>query len=308
MEMQQVRYFLAVAAELHFTKAAERCFVTQPALSRAIQMLEEELGGPLFHREKAGIRLSELGRMMLPYLRQIAEASQTAKATAREFAGVQKTTLRLGVMCTIAPDQFIGLVEAMQMRHGNVELVITDMSGPQLHERLLRGDLDVCIYCLINAQPDERVEVMPLFRERMVIVVHHNHRLANSTQVTPPDLDGGRYLMRVNCEFAGHLAPHIEAAGAKTETVYRCERDDWILAMTAAGLGYAFMPENSVHHPGVVACPLCEPEWWRTVNLAWLRGRPHLPALGALVQEAMAIDWFGQKPLAVRNARARGAA
>ena len=68
MEMHQVRYFLAVADELNFTRAAERCHVAQPSLTRAIKLLEEELGGPLFHRERANTHLSELGCMVKPYL------------------------------------------------------------------------------------------------------------------------------------------------------------------------------------------------------------------------------------------------
>jgi DNA-binding transcriptional LysR family regulator len=71
MEMQQVRYFLALARTLNFTRAAEAANVSQPALTRAIQQLEHELGGPLFHRERANTHLSELGKMMLPYLEQI---------------------------------------------------------------------------------------------------------------------------------------------------------------------------------------------------------------------------------------------
>ena len=79
MEMQQVRYFVALAETLNFTRAAERCNVTQPALTRAIQQLEHELGGPLFNRERANSHLTELGRLMLPFLRQIWTQTAAAK-------------------------------------------------------------------------------------------------------------------------------------------------------------------------------------------------------------------------------------
>ena len=79
MEMHQVRYFLAVADELNFTRAAERCNVAQPSLTRAIKLLEEELGGPLFHRERANTHLSELGRMVKPYLEQVYGQADAAK-------------------------------------------------------------------------------------------------------------------------------------------------------------------------------------------------------------------------------------
>ena len=79
--------------------------------------------------------------------------------------------------------------------------------------------------------------------------------------------------------------------------VYWSERDDWTLAMVAAGLGFAFMPAHAVKHAGVVALPVIEPEFWRRVNLVTVRGRPYSPGVGALVREAMHKKWFGTKAL-----------
>jgi LysR family hydrogen peroxide-inducible transcriptional activator len=92
------------------------------------------------------------------------------------------------------------------------------------------------------------------------------------------------------------------------KTVFRSERDDWVLAMIASGAGFGFVPEFCVTHPGVVARPLIEPEFWRDVNLMTVRGRPHSPAVGALVREAMRIQWHGQPPIAVSKAMAELAA
>src|SRR5918993_3827797 len=115
MEMHQIRYFLAVCEELNFTRAAERCNVAQPSLTRAIKLLEEELGGPLFHRERSNTHLSELGRMVKPYLEQVYDQAQEAKRQALEFTRLKKTSLKLGVMCTIQPNQLIELVSGLQI-------------------------------------------------------------------------------------------------------------------------------------------------------------------------------------------------
>ena len=87
--------------------------------------------------------------------------------------------------------------------------------------------------------------------------------------------------------------------------VYRSERDDWILAMIASGLGFGFMPENSISRPDVVARPLVEPEYWREVNLMTVRGRPHSPALGAMVREAMRVKWHGRSAISVSRVKER---
>src|ERR671929_250176 len=107
MEMHQIRYFLAVCDELNFTRAAEKCHVAQPSLTRAVKLLEEELGGPLFHRERANTHLSELGRMVKPYLAQVYASAEQAKRQALDFTKLKKTTLKLGVMCTIQPDELL---------------------------------------------------------------------------------------------------------------------------------------------------------------------------------------------------------
>lgn len=303
MEMHQVRYFLAVAEELNFTRAAEKCNVAQPSLTRAIKLLEHEFGGVLFHRERANTHLSELGRMVRPYLEQVHAQASAARDLARDFVRLQRTRLKLGIMCTIAPNQLVDLLGRLNTRYPGLELELLDASGPALQERLIEGEFEVAIYCVMGLPPDDRLHVLPLFREQMMIVVHPEHHLAMKNMIEVRDLDGERYLERINCEFGNYAGRFFEERGVRDETVYRSERDDWILAMVAAGLGYAFMPERCVTHPGVVARPLIEPEFWRDVNLVTVRGRPYSPGVGALVREAMRVEWMGRPAVAAAQAR-----
>jgi LysR family hydrogen peroxide-inducible transcriptional activator len=300
MEMHQVRYFLAVAEELNFTRAAEKCHVAQPSLTRAIQLLEAELGGPLFHRERANTHLSELGRMVQPYLEQVYGQAQEAKRQALDFKKLKKTTLRVGVMCTIAPNLLVDLVAGVQSRGPGIQLDIVDASARELEERLVTGGLEVAIYCIPGQQPDERLHYMPLFREQFMIVLPVNHPLTAKNAVSPPDLTGERYLNRASCEFNGYAGPIWRDSGfLGCEIAYRSERDDWILAMVASGMGFGFMPVSCATHPGVVSRPMVDPEFWREVNLVTVRGRPHSPGVGALVREAMRTRWLGKPALAV---------
>jgi len=299
MEMSQVRYFLAVADELNFTKAAEKCNVAQPSLTRAIKLLEAELGGALFHRERANTHLSELGRMVIPHLQQLCDESQAAKRLAQDFSKLKNVALKFGVMCTISPTHLTELMGSVQTRYPTVELELTDSSAVQLQQKLLEGEIEMAIYAL-PGDTDERLHVLPLYREQMVIAVSPKHRLAGKNAVMPKDLNGERYISRINCEFNGHVMPQLDDIEFKT--IFRSERDDWVMAMIASGAGFGFMPEFCVNHAGVVARPLIEPEFWRDVNLVTVRGRPHSPAVGALVREAMRIKWHGQPPIAVSKA------
>jgi LysR family hydrogen peroxide-inducible transcriptional activator len=299
MEMHQVRYFRALCQELNFTRAAARCNVAQPSLTRAIADLEREFGGRLFNRERSNTHLSELGRVVKPYLDQIYEQAAQVADRARDFLSLRRTQLKLGIMCTIAPNQLIDLVSGMRSSHPHIDMEIIDSNAGTLDDRLVMGDLEVAIYCRPENARDERLHYVPLFREQMMIAVNRTHRLSGTDAVKVIDLDGEHYLERVNCEFG--VVGEAAFAGVGGDTVYSSDRDDWVLAMAAAGLGYAFMPRHLITHPAVVALPLIEPELWREVSLVTVRGRPHSPAVGALIQIAMRTTWLGQPAQAVQQ-------
>jgi DNA-binding transcriptional LysR family regulator len=303
MEMHQVRYFLAVAQELNFSRAAEKCNISQPSLSRAIQQLEGELGGPLFHRERHLTHLTDLGEMVRPHLETVYEAAIKAKRLSQDLSQLKRVPLKLGIMSTISPDEIVDLIAALKMRHEGLELRLCDANAKELRERLLNGDLEVVICALPGEGLDERTHVMPLFQEQMVIAIHRGHRLASEGAFPVKELNGESYIHRMNCEFAGYADHILMEKGVTCTPTYWSERDDWTLAMVAAGLGFAFMPENAAKHPGVVALPVIEPEFWRTVNLVTVRGRRYSPGVGALVREAMRKEWFGKKAIAAQVAQ-----
>jgi LysR family transcriptional regulator, hydrogen peroxide-inducible genes activator len=300
MEMHQVRYFLAVAEELHFSRAAEKCHVTQSALSRGIQQLEVELGGQLIHRERHLTHLTDLGHMVRPHLEMVYSAAAKAKQLSQDVNQLKRVPLKLGIMSTISPDEIVELIAALRTRHEGLELRLCDASALELRNRLVAGDLEVIIYALPGQEPDQRTHIMPLFREQMVIAISRDHRLANERAFPVKQLNGEPYIHRMNCEFAGYADGILQEKGVTCTPTYWSERDDWTLAMVAAGLGFAFMPANTVTHPDVVALPVVEPEFWRVVNLVTVRGRPYSPGVGALVREAMRKKWFGDKALSAR--------
>ena len=300
--MHQVRYFLAVAEELNFSRAAKRCDVAQPSLSRAIRTLEAELGGDLFRREGKNTHLSDLGRMVHSHFQMIYAAAETAKRLSRDICDMHNVRLRLGIMSTVAPDEIVDLIAALKTKYAGLELGLCDASAPALRDKLLSGELEVAIYALPGEERDELYS-MPLFRERMVIAVNRAHRLANAKAYPVSEMNGENYIHRMNCEFAGYADHILAAQGVTCTPTYWSERDDWTLAMVAAGLGFAFMPANAIKHPEVVGIPVVDPEFWRTVSLVTVRGRRHSPGIGALVREAVRKRWFGERVLANSGSR-----
>jgi LysR family transcriptional regulator, hydrogen peroxide-inducible genes activator len=148
MEMHQVRYFLAVSRTLNFTRAADECNVAQPSLTRVIKLLETECGGPLFHRERQNTHLTEMGRMLHPHLSDIYEAALSTRRLAQEYSRLGRTPLKLGIMSTVAPDEFIDLIGAIKSRHPGIELHLSDSDAKSLRGRLMEGHFELAIYAL----------------------------------------------------------------------------------------------------------------------------------------------------------------
>ncbi len=290
MEMQQVRYFVALAKELNFTRAAERCNVSQPALTRAIQQLEHELGGPLFHRERGNTHLSELGRMMLPYLETVEEQCRAARDRARAVKKLDRATLTIGTMCTIGPQLVSELMLSFRSRHPNVEVVVIDEGAPKMVERLEKGDLEVALVGVPDELPDT-LHQLPIFKERFVIVLPPNHRLCANEVIRAEQLDKEPYVSRSNCEVFEPVRKELNSRGVFMRQVFSSPRDDWVQGMIKAGLGLGFFPEFGVTDPDLVVRPLIEPSFSRSIYLATVRGRPHSPAVGAFIQEARRYPW-----------------
>src|SRR3954454_19619794 len=143
MEMHQIRYFLAVAETLNFTRAAEQCHVSQPALTRAIQQLEEELGGLLLRRERQLRHLTDFGRLIEPHLRQLDADAEAAKSTAKRFLNLQGAEIRLGVMCTVGPARFMGFLARFHAANPGCEITLIEGVPTGLSQMLLEGDLDL---------------------------------------------------------------------------------------------------------------------------------------------------------------------
>lgn len=310
METHEIRYFLAVADELNFTRAAERCHVSQPSLTRAIKSLEDKLGaGQLVHRERGNTHLTELGRMMLPYFQQMLGDMLEAKRRASEIVGLEGTRLTVGVMCTIGPSHLVDLFGAFHRNFAGIDLYLKDASASALEEALAKGDLDLAIYCKPESA-GEALHRIALYSERFMVAFAPSHRLARLAQIRLSDLDGERYLSRANCEYADHIDALAGEIGVTIDTSYESERDDWIQAMVLAGLGYTMIPEFALTQPGLVMRPLTEPEVRRTVDLVTVRGRPHSPAVGAFVHEARRYRWEGRRrpePAGTPNDEAPGA-
>lgn len=296
MEVQEIRYFLALSETLNFTRAAERCNVTQPALTRAIKALEDKLGGgSLIHRERGNTHLTELGRVMKPYFEHMMLEMESAREKARAFGKLKDAKLTLGLMCTIGPTRMIDFFSSFTANNAGIELYLKDASATALEELLLKGEIDVAIYCKPDAI-DERFHALPLYQERFMVGLGPDHPLVGRNAISFDEMLRHTYLSRSNCEFGQRLQALARERGIDIRFRYRSERDDWIQSMVTAGVGLTTIFEYAVTVPGLLTVPLIDPEMHRSCALVTVRGRPHSPAVGAFVHAAKRYPWTERMP------------
>jgi DNA-binding transcriptional LysR family regulator len=290
MEMHQIRYFLAVCDCLNFTRAAETCHVTQPALTRAVQKLEEELGGLLFRRERKYTHMTDLGHLVRPQLEAILAQSEQAKTTAKSFLQLKDAPLKLGVMCTIGPMRFIGFLAAFGRDHPGIEVSLMESVPQRLAESLMAGEIDVAMMTE-PAEAHDRLDLHPLYEERFMIACAPGHRFEQMAAVPMADIAGEAYLTRANCEYIGYLDGILQERMIEVQDVYRSEREDWIQSMVLAGMGICFIPEYTPVIPGVVTRPIVEPEVTRTIHIVTVAGRRFSPAVATFVKAVDKYKW-----------------
>jgi DNA-binding transcriptional LysR family regulator len=187
MEMHQVRYFLATVSELNFTKAAEKCNVPQPSLTRAIKQLEDELGGDLFRRERPQAQLTELGQRMYPLLKQCYESAVGARSLAAAIKSGEVGALKLALSRTINLELLTSHLTELTRVFNRLELKLPRGTAPQVVEFLKTGEAELAIAGDVG-EGWERLDRWPLFTEEFGLFFNARHRLAARPTIEVADL------------------------------------------------------------------------------------------------------------------------
>jgi DNA-binding transcriptional LysR family regulator len=292
MEMQQVRYFLALSETLNFTRAAEQCHVTQPALTRAIKALEDELGGDLMRREGKLSHLTDLGRRMLPLLKQCHDSALSAKAVARSVAAGEARTLALGLSRTVDLRLLGFALSELFRAFPRLRLKLFRGNAGQLVEQLRAGDIDLAVAGPLTGAWD-RLDAWPIFSESFEMFVGMNHRLAtrNAPDITLSDLLDETFLLQSDSETAEEETRQLAAAGVSMERAHLVDSDSDLAALVEANMGVALAPKSSLRGGAFVRHMTPNIDLRRTVTLYTVQGRTRSPEAGAFISQLRAHAW-----------------
>lgn len=298
MEMHQIRYFLAVARTLNFTRAAEECNVAQPSLTRAIKNLEAELGGELFRRERASSHLTNLGRAMLPLLTHSHDSAVAAKTEAEAFQTGEYATLRIALSQTVDFDVVADAFAELERAFADIQLTFQRSDAHDIVERLRSGDAEIALAGPVD-ESWGRLDTFSLFAEDIRVVVNETHRFANLNYLDPADLGDERMILRPFCEEWRECRALLEASGVDVSHCHEVASDRDAIRLLEAGLGVGLLPASTRIGGSLRTIRLANP-FERIVRIYAVAGRQRSPALNGLMNLLRAADWtrFEDLPVA----------
>ncbi|MEJ6549669.1 LysR family transcriptional regulator [Corynebacterium sp. USCH3] len=284
MELQQLRYVLAVAETRNFTRAAERCHIVQSAMSHQIKALEHELGVQLFARTSRRVELTDAGAAFLPSAQASLDAADRAAADAAAATGRIRGTVTIGVIPTVTAIDVPAVLGRFHQAHPAVKIRLLGGSSDEFIAAIRSGGMDVAVLGLPAGQPPRGVRNQELVREDLVAVVSATHRLAGRGSIALADLDGEAFVdFPVNSPGRAQSDVAFRDAGLTRDVAFEAVDTSFMLEVVRQGLAVALLsrdavPEGAdVHLLGVADGPS------RIQYLAWSDFNPG-PAATALVE------------------------
>jgi DNA-binding transcriptional LysR family regulator len=296
MEMQQVRYFIAVAKTLNFTRAAEESNVTQPALTRAIKLLEYELGGDLIRREGRNTHLTELGNKMLPMLRQCHEAALAAKTLAQAVSKGEASMLSIAVARVLDSSLVMGPLQEMYPAFPGIQIKIKRGTAIEIAAMLKSGEVDIAMGGPLGDSWD-RLEAWPMFSESFDLVIGADHTLAmqNTVELDVELIREEQFLLLSGADLTDYERERLGMAGVNLTSAHEVDSNRDLEALITAGFGIAVAPQHALRTETVRHMGLAGLDVQRTVAIYTVAGRMRSREVSALFNLLRGKDWSASK-------------
>jgi DNA-binding transcriptional LysR family regulator len=278
MDVHALRYFVEVARHQNFTRASEALHVTQPAISKMVRALEEELGTALLLREKRRVRLTEAGRVVLERAQGVLDAMTGIEQEVGELATLRRGRLRIGMPPIVGVAFFPPILAEFHLMHPGIVLELREEGSHHIEALVLNRELDVG--AVVLPTDEKTFGTMPFVHDDLQAVLHPSHPLARRKTLSLRELRSTPFVL-YRPEFAlhGHIMDACRRAGFKPQVASESSHWDFIVALVAANLGVALLPHTicrQLDPAQVRTVPLSDPVIPWDVALIWHRDR-HLP-------------------------------
>lgn len=288
MELYQLGYFIEIAHQRSFTRAAGRLHMAQPALSQQMKNLESELGTPLFIRGRKEVQLTAAGKAFLPRAEGLLAQAEAAKAAVSDVAQLRGGKLTIAAIPSVSACLLPEVIQRFSKQHGQVALQLIEDSSERVADSVESGQADIGFLQLPASK--SAFKVQPLITEPFVLLVGETHALARQKSVLLRQLSAESFIFYKgrardtaleSCRKSG-FEPHIVCESGELETVR---------ALVAAGLGLAIVPRLAAGNlpATILTVGIREPKMQRQIAAVWQKGSVLSPAAGTLLQLATSL-------------------
>jgi LysR family transcriptional regulator, transcription activator of glutamate synthase operon len=287
MELRQLRYLVALADEQHFTRAAARAHIAQPALSQQIRRLEQEVGLALVERTTRRVTMTEAGWALVARARRILAEVDAASAEMQAFTGVRTGHVMVGTMHTMGPVDVSLALAVFHQRHPGVELTVREESSEEMAEMLRDDVLDLAFLSVTERMESHGLRLHQLVLEELVVILPHEHPLAGHRAVRMAELAQEQFISyREGARLRELLAFAGRTAGFEPEVRLESNESERIRRLVARQMGVAILPRSDAEQPGaeVAVATLIEPSLRRDITLACREGRRLAPAASEFLE------------------------
>jgi DNA-binding transcriptional LysR family regulator len=282
MDLRQLRSLVALSEERHFTRAAAREHIAQPALSQQIRKLEDEVGLPLVERTTRQVTITHAGKLLVARARRILAEVEAAQVELLGLRGMETGHLTVGTMHTMGPVDVSLALAIFHERHPAVELTVREQSSEELAQMLRDDELDLAFLSVTERVESHGLGLHQLVSEELVVLLAPGHRLANRRKLRMADLRGEQFVSyREGARLRELLVGAGRHAGFQPQIKLESNESGRIRRLVARGMGVAILPKSDAVAPGadVEVMALTDPALSRDITLAWREGRRHLPAV-----------------------------
>ncbi len=270
-----------------------KCNVTQPSLTRAIGLMEVELGGDLFRRERNLTHLTDLGNRMLPLMQTCIDNADQAMRLAKAIRAKSVVSLELGLRDGIPLEPFVPHLLELARAFPEFDFRIRRGMPVDLENQMREGKLEI----LLGPQPEagwQRFEYWPLYRCEYTLVLRADHPLARKDRICPEDLTGASLLHRPDCGVSTRLRMHLDESGISLRPALEFARDDDLMSFLASSQSVAYLPALTHARAGLVRRDLTGPDFGFDMYATTVSGRLRGAALNLFLTQLRAANWSSQ--------------
>jgi LysR family hydrogen peroxide-inducible transcriptional activator len=299
MTLNELRFVVALAKARNFRKAAEVCFVSQPALSLAVKKLEDELGVLLFERNRNDVTMTVIGELVVEQATRAIEEANRVKEIARQGNNQLVGALKLGVIYSIGPYLLPEIIPYLRQSAPEMPLVVEENLTINLEAQLRNGVIDVAIIALPFDIPG--IKTLPLYEEEFVVVVPISHDWAKRDSINPEELADEKILLLNSGHCFSNQVMQACPRLSRNGEILQGNSLDTIRNMVASNLGLTVLPASATieryQNPLIKVVPFTKPAPKRQIALAWRKSYGREKAVEEIAKSIRQLEMFSKSLL-----------